>query len=121
LFATDRRTVSTWLRTAGVRPDYRDHDYLLQSVGRQARPRRTAGRRDVGTGRKLVGAASGARVGTGPLFKMHLGHGLAVQFNSESTAAARDDHVVPSASGLHDVLGRLDEVVDGPRVVKRGG
>ena len=33
LFATGRRTVSTWLRAAGVSPDYQDFYYFLQSVG----------------------------------------------------------------------------------------
>ena len=35
LFATGRRTVSTWLRAAGVSPDYQDYYYFLQSVGGQ--------------------------------------------------------------------------------------
>jgi hypothetical protein len=38
LFATGRRTVSTWLRAAGVSPDYREYYYFLQAVGRKARP-----------------------------------------------------------------------------------
>jgi hypothetical protein len=36
LFAQGRRTVSTWLRAAGVSPDYVAHDYFLASVGRKA-------------------------------------------------------------------------------------
>jgi hypothetical protein len=37
LFAQGRRTVSTWLRAAGVSPDYVDYYYFLASVGRNAR------------------------------------------------------------------------------------
>lgn len=33
LFATGRRTVSTWLRAAGVSDDYADYYYFLSSVG----------------------------------------------------------------------------------------
>ena len=36
LFAQGRRTVSTWLRAAGVSPDYEDYYYFLASVGRNA-------------------------------------------------------------------------------------
>jgi hypothetical protein len=36
LFAQGRRTVSTWLRAAGVSPDYADYYYFLASVGRNA-------------------------------------------------------------------------------------
>lgn len=36
LFAQGRRTVSTWLRAAGVSPDDADHYYFLASVGRNA-------------------------------------------------------------------------------------
>lgn len=35
LFATGRRTVSTWLRAAGVSDDYQDYYYFLQPVGRK--------------------------------------------------------------------------------------
>lgn len=37
LFAQGRRTVSTWLRAAGVSPDYEDYYYFLASVGRNAK------------------------------------------------------------------------------------
>lgn len=37
LFAQGRRTVSTWLRAAGVSPDYVDYYYFLASVGRKAK------------------------------------------------------------------------------------
>jgi hypothetical protein len=37
LFAQGRRTVSTWLRAAGVSPDYADYYYFLASVGRNAK------------------------------------------------------------------------------------
>jgi hypothetical protein len=37
LFAQGRRTVSTWLRAAGVSPDYVDYYYFLSSVGRNAK------------------------------------------------------------------------------------
>lgn len=37
LFAQGRRTVSTWLRAAGVSPDYVDYYYFLASVGRNAK------------------------------------------------------------------------------------
>jgi hypothetical protein len=37
LFAQGRRTVSTWLRAAGVSPDYVDCYYFLASVGRNAK------------------------------------------------------------------------------------
>lgn len=36
LFAAGRRTVSSWLRTAGVSNDYKDFYYFLYSVGRKA-------------------------------------------------------------------------------------
>jgi len=35
LFATGRRTVTTWLRAAGVSVDYADYYYFLASVGRK--------------------------------------------------------------------------------------
>lgn len=35
LFATGRRTVSSWLRAAGVSTDYQDYYYFLQSVGQR--------------------------------------------------------------------------------------
>lgn len=37
LFAQGRRTVSTWLRAAGVSPDYEDYYYFLASVGCNAK------------------------------------------------------------------------------------
>ena len=37
LFAQGRRTVSTWLRAAGVSPDYVARYYFLASVGRKAK------------------------------------------------------------------------------------
>jgi len=37
LFAQGRRTVSTWLRAAGVSPDYTDYYYFLASVGGNAK------------------------------------------------------------------------------------
>lgn len=37
LFAQGRRTVSTWLRAAGVGPDYEDYYYFLASVGANAK------------------------------------------------------------------------------------
>lgn len=36
LFASGRRTVSTWLRAAGISDDYQDYYYFLASVGRKA-------------------------------------------------------------------------------------
>ena len=36
LFACGRRTVSTWLRAAGVSDDYADYYYFLASVGRKS-------------------------------------------------------------------------------------
>ena len=35
LFAQGRRTVSTWLRAAGVSPDYEDYYYFLAALGRK--------------------------------------------------------------------------------------
>lgn len=35
LFATGRRTVSTWLRAAGISDDFRDYYYFLQPLGRK--------------------------------------------------------------------------------------
>jgi hypothetical protein len=35
LFATGRRTVSTWLRAAGISDDFQDYYYFLQPVGRK--------------------------------------------------------------------------------------
>ncbi len=37
LFAGGRRTVTTWLRAAGVSADYQDYYYFLAAVGRNAR------------------------------------------------------------------------------------
>jgi hypothetical protein len=34
LFANGRRTVTTWLRAAGVSDDYQDYYYFLDSIGR---------------------------------------------------------------------------------------
>ena len=36
LFASGRRTVTTWLRAAGVADDYQDYYYLLAAVGRKS-------------------------------------------------------------------------------------
>ena len=36
LFARGRRTVSTWLRAAGISDDYADYYYFLESVGRKS-------------------------------------------------------------------------------------
>ena len=35
LFASGRRTVTTWLRAAGVSDDYQDYYYFLVAVGRK--------------------------------------------------------------------------------------
>lgn len=37
LFANGRRTVTTWLRAAGVSDDYQDYYYFLSSVGRNSK------------------------------------------------------------------------------------
>ena len=37
LFASGRRTVTTWLRAAGVSDDYQDYYYLLTSIGRNSK------------------------------------------------------------------------------------
>jgi hypothetical protein len=37
LFASGRRTVTTWLRAAGVSDDYQDYYYFLSSVGRNTK------------------------------------------------------------------------------------
>lgn len=37
LFAQGRRTVTTWLRAAGIGNDYQDYYYFLSSLGRQTR------------------------------------------------------------------------------------
>jgi hypothetical protein len=37
LFATGRRTVTTWLRAAGVSDDFQDYYYFLTSVGRNSK------------------------------------------------------------------------------------
>ena len=37
LFATGRRTVTTWLRAAGVSPDYQDYYYFLAALGRKTK------------------------------------------------------------------------------------
>jgi hypothetical protein len=37
LFAHGRRTVTTWLRTAGVSDDYQDHYYFLSALGRKTK------------------------------------------------------------------------------------
>jgi len=36
LLASDRRTVTTWLRAAAVSDDYQDYYYFLASVGRKS-------------------------------------------------------------------------------------
>ena len=36
LFASGRRTVSTWLRAAGISDDYQDYYYILSSIGHKA-------------------------------------------------------------------------------------
>ena len=36
LFASGRRTVTTWLRAAGVSDDFQDHYYFLSCVGRKS-------------------------------------------------------------------------------------
>jgi hypothetical protein len=38
LFAGGRRTVTTWLRAAGVSDDYQDYFYFLECVGRKCKP-----------------------------------------------------------------------------------
>lgn len=38
LFASGRRTVTTWLRAAGVSADYQDYYYFLTCVGRKTEP-----------------------------------------------------------------------------------
>ncbi len=37
ILASGRRTVSSWLRAAGVGDDWRNHYYFLQTLGRKAR------------------------------------------------------------------------------------
>jgi hypothetical protein len=37
LFANGRRTVTSWLRAAGVSDDYQDYYYFLSSVGRNSK------------------------------------------------------------------------------------
>ena len=37
LFAGGRRTVTTWLRAAGVSDDYQDYYYFLECVGRNSK------------------------------------------------------------------------------------
>ena len=38
LFATGRRTVTTWLRAAGISDDFQDYYYFLSAVGRKINP-----------------------------------------------------------------------------------
>lgn len=38
LFASGRRTVSTWLRAAGVSDDFQDYYYFLSAIGRKINP-----------------------------------------------------------------------------------
>lgn len=38
LFATGRRTVTTWLRAAGVSCDFQDYYYFIAAVGRKTKP-----------------------------------------------------------------------------------
>jgi hypothetical protein len=42
LFAHGRRTVTTWLRAAGVSPDYQDYYYFLAALGRKTKTVATA-------------------------------------------------------------------------------
>ena len=37
LFAHGRRTVTTWLRAAGVSPDFQDYYYFLAALGRKTK------------------------------------------------------------------------------------
>ncbi len=37
LFASGRRTVTTWLRAAGVSDDFQDYFYFIATVGRKAK------------------------------------------------------------------------------------
>ena len=37
LFASGRRTVTTWLRAAGISDDFQDYYYLLAAVGRKTK------------------------------------------------------------------------------------
>jgi hypothetical protein len=41
LFAQGRRTVTTWLRAAGVSDDYQDYYYFLAALGRKTKPAAT--------------------------------------------------------------------------------
>ena len=38
LFAQGRRTVTTWLRAAGISDDYQDYYYFLAALGRKTKP-----------------------------------------------------------------------------------
>ena len=38
LFAQGRRTVSSWLRAAGVSDDFQDYYYFLSMLGRKTKP-----------------------------------------------------------------------------------
>ena len=38
LFACGRRTVTTWLRAAGISTDYQDYYYFIAAVGRTTKP-----------------------------------------------------------------------------------
>ena len=38
LFAKGRRTVTTWLRAAGIHDDFADYDYFLGPLGRKSKP-----------------------------------------------------------------------------------
>ena len=60
VLSTGRRTVSSWLRAAGVSNDWQDHYYFLQTVGR------SAGRGYHDPARGPPGAALGAGLMTPP-------------------------------------------------------
>jgi len=49
LFAHGRRTVSSWLRAAGISDDFADYYYFIGTIGRKAKPLAT----------RLVGAGTG--------------------------------------------------------------
>ena len=62
-------------------------------------------------------AAVRAFVGFCKLAQIRPGHLFAVERHVDQVAAACDLDVIPFADGLHGVLGRFDQIVDGARIV----
>ena len=146
LFARGRRTVTTWLRAAGISDDYDDYYYFLASVGRKSESVATqlagAGAADVPSARAAVGSdrrladqavraqgrrsrhpsQSDARTGRPEVpVRPHLGHdfagGAAPAVGRAGVAAAGDAVCSPADDGHDSPPSRLEV----PHQARTGG